>query len=307
MTTSAVARKGGTGVVPDLPWWQVAKLQTYAPSWSRVAELPKLTCRFIGFFFYGAVPAMRKVLRLVGLWAILWRSLTLTAAADTVELTNGSRFECLVVEETPEHVVVNLGFGTLRLKRPEIQAIHRQSPEVNAALRAHLQSMTAAAPPVQPKPAAKTAPPKRTVPAGLVEGRRLPDFSATDLAGRSHLLKNYRGSVVVVQFWATWCPHCRNDVGALKELSARHRGKGLRVLTVSTDQDVAALKRFVQQQGIAYPVIADREQAQSLASQYQVSGIPMTFVLDPEGVIRAKYVGRNPAMSSVVTQLLRDL
>ncbi len=117
-----------------------------------------------------------------------------------------------------------------------------------------------------------------------------PDFSFSDLGGRTWRLADFKGKVLVLNFWATWCPPCREEIpdfiAAYKEL----KSEGLEIVGLSVDRMTAeALEEFVKDVGITYPV--------GLATQEHIKAfrpgdyIPSTLVIDPQGNIRHRHVG----------------
>ncbi|MBI3009759.1 MAG: TlpA family protein disulfide reductase, partial [Candidatus Omnitrophica bacterium] len=90
---------------------------------------------------------------------------------------------------------------------------------------------------------------------------------------------------------ATWCPYCRGEIPKLKRLYEEWASRGVVVLTVSMDKDIGTLKQFIQQQGLRYPVIADRQGNFSLASRYRISGVPITFIVRRDGTIAHRLMG----------------
>lgn len=127
------------------------------------------------------------------------------------------------------------------------------------------------------------------LPAPVTTGTQAPAFSALDLSGATQTVPVPASVVTLVQFWATWCPHCRSDLALLKTLSARYQAQGFRIVTVSVDKDLTALRRFVQEQKLPYPVIAAYEQPPSAQSSlpelYEMEGIPAYYVIDAQGII----------------------
>ena len=136
-----------------------------------------------------------------------------------------------------------------------------------------------------------TSPGKTKEAVGLTVGDRPPPFAANDLNGQPQALATYQGQVVVLHFWASWCPYCRGEIEELVELHARWASKGVKVLTVGLDEDVAVLKQFVTRAALPYPVVADADAPTSIAAQYGVSGIPVTYVLTREGHIASRLDG----------------
>ena len=121
----------------------------------------------------------------------------------------------------------------------------------------------------------------------------------TDLDGETHTLEAYQGRVLVLHFWASWCPYCRSEISELRELQQQWTSKDVRVMAVSTDQDLETLKRFIAQQRLPYPVIADVEQESSLSDQYGVSGIPVTYVIGRDGRIAERLNGASEIIETV--------
>ncbi len=122
------------------------------------------------------------------------------------------------------------------------------------------------------------------LPPPVAAGFKAPDFTATDLAGATHSLAQNRGQVTLLKFWATWCPHCRADVSYMKELFTKYHGKPLRLVTVSVDQDLEALKAFLGKEQVPYPVVTSLRHPE-LAGRYEVQGIPAYRLIDANGVV----------------------
>ena len=135
--------------------------------------------------------------------------------------------------------------------------------------------------------------------AGLDVGKKPPEFSVTDLQGQTHSLKSYRGKILVLHFWASWCPFCRQEIAELRELQAQWADKNVRVLAVSNDEDASKLKAFVQEQSLPYPIAWDREQAQPIAPLYGLQGIPLTYIISPKGRVVARLEGSSEIIAAV--------
>ncbi len=106
------------------------------------------------------------------------------------------------------------------------------------------------------------------------------DFTLTDLQGKSWTLKKLHGKVVVVNFWATWCPPCRKEMPDLDSLYLQFKDKGLIILAIS-DEPAARVSPFIAANNIHYPVLLDPDQ--SVHRMFQVQGIPKSFVYDRDG------------------------
>jgi cytochrome c biogenesis protein CcmG/thiol:disulfide interchange protein DsbE len=125
---------------------------------------------------------------------------------------------------------------------------------------------------------------------GLKPGSEAPAFRLPSLAGGEVDLASYRGRVVVLNFWATWCPPCVAEMPSLERLHRQLGPEGLAVVTVSTDEDEAELRRFVSQHGLTVQVLLDPG-GRVAAEEYHTTGYPETFTLDRAGVVLEHVVG----------------
>ena len=113
------------------------------------------------------------------------------------------------------------------------------------------------------------------------------DFTLTDLTGKPWTLKELSGKVVVLNFWATWCPPCRKEMPDLESLYQQFKGQGLVILAIS-DEDIGKVKPFVAQEKVTYPVLLDP--GRKVNELFQISGIPKTFVYDRTGKLAAQSI-----------------
>jgi cytochrome c biogenesis protein CcmG, thiol:disulfide interchange protein DsbE len=125
--------------------------------------------------------------------------------------------------------------------------------------------------------------------AGLAPGDSVPDFSLTDLSGRPVRLADYQGKVVVLNFWATWCPPCVEEMPSLKRFNDEFASRGVVVLAVSEDDDEQALRRFIDTHQIRFTVA--RDPGRKVAASYQTYKYPETYILDRRGKLLRKIVG----------------
>lgn len=145
-------------------------------------------------------------------------------------------------------------------------------------------------------------------PAG-VKGRDLvqkpaPEFARTDLSGQQIDLKNYRGKVVLLNFWATWCAPCQVELPKFQEWQKRYGADGLQVLAVSMDDGDAPVRRTVRKLHLSIPVVLGDAK---LGDAYgDVLGLPVTFLIDRKGIVVAKIKGETDleAMELRVKRLL---
>ena len=124
----------------------------------------------------------------------------------------------------------------------------------------------------------------------LKAGSEAPGFRLPSLAGGQVDLASQRGKVVVLNFWATWCPPCVAEMPSLERLHRSLSPEGVSVVTVSTDEDEAALRRFVAEHALTLPVLKDPG-GRVAANQYRTTGYPETFVLDRNGRVLQHVVG----------------
>ena len=143
------------------------------------------------------------------------------------------------------------------------------------------------------------------------EGFLAPDFTLDTLDGNRVTLSELRGKVVVVNFWATWCLPCRAETPALEKSYAQYKDSGVVILGVNlTNQDVVSeVESFVQEFELTYPILLDRDGSVS-NSLYQIRGLPTTFFVNREGIIRTVLVGgpmSETFIRSKIEALLQEL
>jgi peroxiredoxin len=113
------------------------------------------------------------------------------------------------------------------------------------------------------------------------------DFTLTDLRGKTWALKDLHGQVVLVNFWATWCPPCRSEMPDLEAIYRRFKKDGLIVLAI-TDEEAGKIKPFVNEYGFSYPIVLDPDK--SVHKQYTIEGLPRSFVYDRDGKLVAEAI-----------------
>ena len=140
-------------------------------------------------------------------------------------------------------------------------------------------------------------------------GSNAPQFRAKVLqANQYKTLADYKGQVVLLNIWATWCPPCRAELPSLERLHREYGPKGLRLVAVSIDDYVSedSIRRFARNFGITFEILHDS--AGGIERAYQTTGYPESFVIGPEGSIRKKWIGPDDWTSqgnrALIAQLL---
>jgi peroxiredoxin len=123
-----------------------------------------------------------------------------------------------------------------------------------------------------------------------VEGKPAPDFTLKDLSGRDVTLSSLKGKVVLVNFWATWCPPCREEIPSMVRLNRLMQDKPFQMLAISIDEGgKSAVESFFLKAGVTLPALLDTDG--KVSKRYGTTGVPETFVVDTNGVILKKVIG----------------
>ena len=125
-------------------------------------------------------------------------------------------------------------------------------------------------------------------------GRPAPDFTLDGLDGQPVQLSELRGQPVVINFWATWCGPCRSEMPSLQTAAARF-DRQVVVVGVDQGEEISPVQEFVDDLGVTFPIALDKEMA--VGARYNVKGMPTTFFVDENGIIRHIWVGE---MNSVI-------
>lgn len=136
-------------------------------------------------------------------------------------------------------------------------------------------------------------------------GGPLPAFALKDLNGASHQLADYRGKVVLVNFWATWCGPCRDEMPSIQDLSGQLKGKPFAVLAINLDEPESRVRKFLAQWNVDLPVLLDPER--KVASQWNARILPATFIVGPDGRIRYSVVGELNWGNDIVVSRISEL
>lgn len=126
----------------------------------------------------------------------------------------------------------------------------------------------------------------------LPQARRVeaPDFFLRTLDGQNHTLKQHRGKVVLINFWATWCPPCIREMPAMQRLYDRYRAQGLEIVAISLDQgNPDAVRVFVGKLNLSFPIVLDPEH--EVKQAFQVRALPTSYLVDRQGRVVAWGMG----------------
>jgi peroxiredoxin len=142
----------------------------------------------------------------------------------------------------------------------------------------------------------------------LQKGQAAPDFKITSTAGKPLTLAGLKGKVLILDFFATWCPPCRDSIPHLMELQRTLGANGLQVVGMSMDDGgIDVVKSFVDKKQLTYPVALINE---DLGTEYGIRSIPTIYVISKKGVVAEKFLGYNPevgkAMDALVKRLLAE-
>jgi thiol-disulfide isomerase/thioredoxin len=134
-----------------------------------------------------------------------------------------------------------------------------------------------------------------------------PALALSDLEGKPHRLADYRGKVVLVNFWATWCVPCREEMPSIERLRTSLDGRPFVVLAVNLAEPESRIRKFLEAVPVSFPVLLDKN-AQA-AKAWQARVLPATFIVGPDGVVRYQYFGEldwsKPEIREAILALLR--
>ncbi|MEZ5589250.1 MAG: redoxin domain-containing protein [Gammaproteobacteria bacterium] len=132
-----------------------------------------------------------------------------------------------------------------------------------------------------------------------------PAFTLPDAQGQSHSLADYQGKVLVVNFWATWCPPCIHEMPALQNLRTTLQARGLEVIGINMGETQDDITRFTDRLSVDFPLLLDENLVATMA--WQVQNLPTTFVVNRDGMIVYSEVGDKPWDDPVILQQIEAL
>ena len=127
-----------------------------------------------------------------------------------------------------------------------------------------------------------------------------PDFSLKTISGKNIKLSELRGNVVMINFWASWCGPCLQEMPALEQLHQRYKDLGFTLLGVNVEHDIKEAKDYLKKVDISFPILFDV--TNQVSNEYEISGMPTTYLVDRDGNLRKLYIGYQPGSSEEVYQ-----
>jgi peroxiredoxin len=138
-----------------------------------------------------------------------------------------------------------------------------------------------------------------------LEGQVAPDFALKSSTGENLRLSEFRGDVVMINFWATWCGPCRQEMPLLDELYTRYERVGFSLLGVNIDDDSRRAMQMIEDLGVSFPVLFDARK--EVSELYEVEAMPVTVLVDREGNVRYVHHGYKPGYEDKYLDQVRSL
>ncbi|MCL4475674.1 MAG: TlpA family protein disulfide reductase [Nitrospirae bacterium] len=144
------------------------------------------------------------------------------------------------------------------------------------------------------------------LPKAAIEGLAAPELILSDPSGKLHSLSELRGSVVFVNFWATWCPPCREEMPSIQNLYNQFKDqKEFRMVTILYRDDYQKAMAYLKENNYDFPVVVDTDE--KTARAYGVTGVPETYIVDKKGILKQKRIGPFDWTSPQAISLMSDL
>lgn len=132
-----------------------------------------------------------------------------------------------------------------------------------------------------------------------------PDFTLKSYSGKNLKLSEYRGQVVLLNFWASWCGPCRQEMPLLDSLHAKYKSLGFTVLGVNVEEDSAKAVGVLKKNKLTFPILFDTEN--KVSKLYDISAMPSTVIIDRDGVMRYLHQGYKPGDENVYKDVVKKL
>jgi peroxiredoxin len=139
-------------------------------------------------------------------------------------------------------------------------------------------------------------------------GKPAPDFVLQDVSGDTWKLSSLKGKAVFINFWASWCKPCRDEMPSMEALNKAMAGQPFQMLAIVFNDDIDTANRFARGLGVTFPVLVNPEP--ELTEAYMITGVPETFLIDVDGILRHRFIGPynwdTPEMRTLVQELLNS-
>lgn len=132
-----------------------------------------------------------------------------------------------------------------------------------------------------------------------------PEFALRGEDGKTYRLADYRGKVVVLNFWATWCPPCRDEMPSMERAHEKLKGENIAILAINVGEDANTIFAFTGQYPVSFPLPLDVDG--SVTRKYPVVGLPTTFIIDPQGNVTYRAIGGRDWGSDQILGQLRKM
>lgn len=139
----------------------------------------------------------------------------------------------------------------------------------------------------------------------LGTGAKAPEIGLKDTAGRPVAIADLRGKVVLVDFWASWCAPCKQELPVLEKLYAKYKGQGLEIVGVNIDNDAANMKSFLRRTPLSFRVVPDTKR--KVAAVYEPPKMPSSYLIDKKGIVRHVHAGFRGADAAKIEAEIKAL
>jgi thiol-disulfide isomerase/thioredoxin len=140
---------------------------------------------------------------------------------------------------------------------------------------------------------------------GLATSATAPDFQLGALSGKTESLAGYKGQVVMLNFWATWCGPCRQEMPVLEQLHKKYKPMGFTMIGVNVEPDSAGAAKWLTATPVSFPILFDTES--KVSKLYAVGGMPSTVIVDRKGNVRYVHRGYKPGDENEYLTQIRAL
>lgn len=141
--------------------------------------------------------------------------------------------------------------------------------------------------------------------ASAADKQKAADFSLQDLGGSTVTLSALKGKVVLLNFWATWCPSCVSEMPSLNKLYGEMKSRGLEIIAVSTDGSASSVRDFVETHKLRFPIVMDVDR--DVIHLYHVFSLPTSFLINKQGIVVQKFYGEYDWMGKETREKIEKL